>query len=131
MISDLILLTGATVSATGGTNQTFNPSGTEVSGGVEVVDIGATDYITRPKATFKSRMPTIDKDGAYSKMKTSANFIMPMVDSQGKTQFNLVRVEMEIHPECPSATMLELKKKGAQLLIDTQLDAFWNTGSRA
>lgn len=131
MISNLTLLTSATVSATGGTTQTFQPSGTEVSGGIEVVDVGATDFITRPKATFKSRMPTIDSTGAYSKMKTSANFIMPMVDSQGKTQFNLVRVEMEIHPECPAATLTELQKKGAQLLIDSDLAAFWTTGSRA
>jgi len=128
MISNLTLLTGATITPSGGTTQTFAPTGTNVSNGIEVSDVASTDYITQNRVQCKSKMPTYS-NGEYSKMKCSATFLMPTVDSTGKTQFNLVRVEIEKHPEFTSADLLELKKKGAQLLTDADLDAFWSNGS--
>lgn len=131
MISNLTLLTGATITPTGGTTQTFQPSGTNITSGMEVLDVAAGSHLTRKRAQFKTRMSTLQSDGSYSKMKFSATYIMPMVDSLGKVHYNLVRVEVEKHPEITSADEAELLNKGAQLPIDADLATFWATGAKS
>ncbi len=131
MINGLTLTTTPTISVTGGTTQTFQLSGVDIPGGVEVVDVSVSDYRIRPKCQFKSRLPVQNADGSYGKMKMSVTYVVPFVDSKGVTQFNLVRVEREMHPETTAAAADDLLKKAAQLPIDSDLTAFWSTGSKA
>lgn len=131
-ITNLTLLTGATVSITGGTTQNFAPTGTEVTGGIEVQDTASgVAHLTRKKVVARSRMTRLQSDGSYSKMKFGITYIIPMVDSSGKVQNNLVRVEVEKHPEISSADETELLNKAAQLPVDTDLTAFWQTGAKS
>lgn len=130
-LQNIAILSGATVSATGGTAQTFGPDSVQVAGGIHLVDTGATSFITQANITAKVKQPTLMPDGTYSKDKKTVMLVEPFVDSKGFTRFNLVEVRREIHPEYPAADAVKLLNKGAQLCFDADLTAFWATGSLA
>jgi hypothetical protein len=125
----LTILDGATVSATGGTGKTYTTDGTSVTGGIHLADASVADFRVRPNITAKVKMPTLQADGSYTKMKVSAVHVVPQILASGKTVFNLVRTELEVHPELSAAACVELRNKGAQLLIDAETTNFWSAGS--
>jgi hypothetical protein len=57
--------------------------------------------------------------------------VEPMIDSFGKTQYNLIRIEREVHPELDAADAVDLLKKGAQLCVDSDTTDVWASGSLA
>lgn len=124
------LLIGATITPTGGTVQTFTPDGVFIQNGVHLADAGDASYITRNSITLRTKNPTLT-GGVYSKGKRWATLTVPKVLLDGTTAFNIVRIELEVHPETSAGDSTELLKKGAQLFIDTDLAAFWATGSLA
>jgi len=129
-LKSMSLLTGATVAATGGSALAFSDNGVSVPNGLQVVIPTDVDYQTRRTATIKYRPPTLDpKTGAYNKDKKSISFSKPIVLSTGTVVFNTIRLEREVHPSLSAAECLELNKLAAQMLVDTDLDAFWATGS--
>jgi hypothetical protein len=65
----------------------------------------------------------------YGKDKKSMTLALPIVLSDGRVIFNTIRIEREMHPSVSAATALEMNKLGAQLLSDSDTDAFWATGS--
>lgn len=130
-IQSLSLATGATVSATGGTAFTLTPDGVSVPNGVHVVKASETDFRIRPNATFKVKQPTVDSLGVYTKDKKSVLYVQPKILASGQTVFNLVRIEVEIHPETSASDAADLRKIGSQLLFDADTDAFWISGSIA
>jgi hypothetical protein len=54
---------------------------------------------------------------------------MPKILADGSTEYNLIRIEREVHPESTAAEALELNIQGAQLLFDSEVLAFWSAGS--
>jgi len=131
-LSNATLLDGATVSATGGTTQTFAPSGKDVPNGVEIVDVGATSYVTRESISFKVKMPTYNANSnTYSKGNREVTLVAPQVLSTGEVAFNVVRIKVEVHPELSAADEEELRKKAAQVLFDSDFSQFFTTGSKA
>lgn len=125
------ILTGASISASGGTAVNYTPDGQSVPNGLHLIDAAVADFRLRPQLTFKTKNPTLMPDGSYSKDRRTVVLVEPFVDSKGKTQFDLIRIEREVHPESPAAKALDLNKKGAQLLIDTDTAAFFASGSLA
>lgn len=125
------ILTGATIAATGGTAVTYVPDGLTIANGLHLIDSAVTDFRTQPQVTVKTKNPTLFPDGSYSKGKRSMVLVEPFVDSKGKTQFDLIRIEREVHPESTAAKALDLNKKGAQLLTDSDFLSFWASGSLA
>jgi len=125
----LTILDGATVSATGGTGKTYTTDGTIIVGGIHLADASVTDFRIRPNITARVRMPQLQADGSYTKMKISAVHTVPQILASGKTVFNLVRTELEVHPELSAAAATELRNKGAQLLFDSEMTNFWSAGS--
>lgn len=129
-LKNMSLLAGATVSASGGTAQAFADDGVTITNGVHLIVPADTDYQTRRQATVKYRPPTYNSTtGAYSKDKKSISYAKPIVLSDGTVSFCTIRIEREVHPQLAAADATELNKIGAQLLVDTDLDAFWATGS--
>lgn len=129
-LKNMSLLAGATVSASGGTALVFSDDGVTIQNGVHLVVPADTDYQTRRNVTAKYKPPTLDAStGVYSKDKKSICLAKPIVLSNGKVVFNTIRVEREVHPTLSAAEALELNKLGAQLLSDSDLDAFWSAGS--
>lgn len=127
-IQNMTLLDGATVSATGGTTQTFTPDGVTVPNGIHVADAANADFKTRENVTFRTRNPQL-VNGVYTKAKRWVTFTVPQVLGNGTIVFNLVRIEVEYHPDMASADFLDMLKKGAQLFIDADLTTFWSAGN--
>jgi len=128
-LKNMSLLTGATISATGGTAQVFADNGVTIQNGVQLVVPATADYRVRQNATAKYRAPVLNTDGTYTRDKKSISYTVPQILASGKVVFNVIRVEREVHPEFSAASALELNKIGAQLLFDTDLDNFWTAGS--
>jgi hypothetical protein len=129
-LKTMTLLSGATVSATGGTSLAFSDDGVSIQNGLHLVVPADTDYQTRRQATVKYRPPSIDvKTGVYGKDKKSISLTKPMVLTSGQVVFNTIRIEREVHPSLAASDVLELNKLGAQLLIDADVDGFWTAGA--
>lgn len=127
-IQNMTLLDGATVSATGGTTQTFTPDGVTVPNGIHVADAANADFKTRENIVFRTKNPAL-VNGEYSKGKRWVTFVVPQVLTSGTIVFNLVRIEVEVHPDMASADFTDMLKKAAQLFVDTDLATFWSAGS--
>lgn len=128
-LQNLQILTGATIAISGGTAQTFSPDNLEVVGGVHVVDASVTDFRIRPQITFTAKSPTKKTDGSYTKEIRRAKLVFSYIDSAGIVQYDFVQVETSLSPG--SVNLPELRKKGAQLLVDSDTDNFFTVGSKA
>jgi len=129
-LKSMSLLAGATVAASGGSALAFAEDGISIQNGLHLIVPADADYQTRRQVTCKYRPPTLDpKTGAYSKDKKSISLALPLVLSNGTVVFNTIRIEREVHPSLSAANALELCKLGAQLLCDSDTDAFWATGA--
>jgi hypothetical protein len=129
-LKNMSLQSGATVSASGGTALAFADDGVSIQNGVHLIVPGDADYQTRRQATVKYRPPTLDaRTGAYGKDKKSISFAQPVVLADGSVVFNTIRIEREVHPSATAAAALDLNVLGAQLLVDSDVTAFWATGS--
>jgi len=129
-LKNMSLLASATVAASGGSALVFADDGVTIQNGLHLIIPADADYQTRRNVTVKYRPPTLDsKTGAYGKDKKSICLAKPVVLTDGRVVFNTIRIEREMHPSVAAADAVELNKLGAQLLVDTDVDAFWATGS--
>jgi hypothetical protein len=129
-LKTMSLLSAATITPSGGTALVFADDGQTIPNGLHLIVPADADYQTRRNVTVKYRLPTLDaKTGVYGKDKKSVSLALPMVLSTGQVVFNVIRIEREVHPSLSAASCVELNKLGAQLLVDTDTDAFWATGS--
>lgn len=129
-LSSFALLAGGTNSATGGTSKTYANDGKPVAGGIHVSDASQTDFRIRPNITFRNREPKYNSvTKKFSKDKKQAVLVIPKLLADGSVEYNLIRIEREVHPESTAAEMLELNVQGAQLLFDSEVSAFWTVGS--
>lgn len=129
-LKTMSLLASATVSASGGSALVFADDGVTIPNGVHLTVPADTDYQTRRTVTAKYRPPSIDTaTNQYGKDKKSLCLSKPVVLSTGKVVFNTIRIEREVHPSLTAAECTELNKLGAQMLVDSDTDGFWATGS--
>lgn len=131
-IASLSLLKNATsLTVTGGTAMALSSDGQDVKNGVHVADMGEANFIVRTNLTLKTRNPVKQSDGTYSKAKRYMTLVVPKTLASGETVFNLVRIEVEAHPESTVAELTNLHLLGSQLMMDSDLTAFLTTGSLA
>lgn len=129
-LKNMSLTASGTIAVSGGTAQVFADNGVTIANGIQLVVPADTDYQVRRVATVKYRPPTLDpKTGSYGKDKKSISYVVPIVLTDGRVVFNTIRIEREVHPSLAAASCTELNKIGAQLLIDSDTDGFWATGS--
>lgn len=129
-LKTMSLLSGATVSASGGSALAFADDGQTIANGVHLIVPADADYQTRRQVTAKYKQPYLNPTtGEYGKDKKTISLALPQVLANGKVVFNVIRVEREVHPSLAAATCTELNKLAAQMLTDTDTDAFWATGS--
>lgn len=129
-LKNMSLTASGTISVSGGSALAFVDNGVSIANGIQLVVPADTDFQTRRIATAKYRPASIDpKTATYGKDKKSISLTLPQVLTDGRVVFNTIRVEREVHPSLAAASVTELNKLGAQLLIDTDLDNFWATGS--
>lgn len=129
-VQNTTLLSGATVAATGGTAQNFTPDGVFIQNGIHVADAGNASFITRESIAFRTKNPVL-VNGVYTKGKRWITLTVPRVLASGQTAFDLVRIEIEIHPETSAADAAIMFGKASQLFFDTDVASFLSTGSLA
>lgn len=122
---------GGSLANTGGTAKSFSEDGVTVPNGVHVSVAGTTDFRVREHATFRYFPPTLMADGTYTRAKNTASITVPKALASGKYVNNVVRIEVDVHPESTSTEAADLRKLAAQLLFDTDTDNFWIAGSLA
>lgn len=131
-LSSAVVKTGASaMTPTGGSDKTFTPDGQTVPNGIHIADAAQADFRIRDNMSLKSKVPTLQGDGSYSKGKRSVTIVMPRLLASGMTVFNLVRLEVEVHPEMTAALELDLRMVAAQVLSDSDFSSFWTAGSLA
>lgn len=129
-LETMSLLTGATLSASGGTALVFAKDGQTIQNGLHLIVPADADYQTRRSATVKYRPPTLNaKTGAYGKDKKSICYAQPILLTDGSVVFNTLRLEREVHPLTSAAAALDLVIVGAQMCFDADVTAYWATGS--
>jgi hypothetical protein len=131
-LNGMILKKAGANSVTGGTDVTYTEDGQEVPNGTHLVDSSVTDFRTRSNIKLQNRIPTYNSlTGEYSKDKKTVTLVCPKILESGKTVYNLIRIEREVHPESTAAEAAELNIQGAQLLFDSDAANFWAVGSLA
>lgn len=117
------------IAPTGGTDQTFTETGNDVQNGIAVSDATVADFRVRPSITYKNRQPVRQADGSWTKAKRSFVLVIPKITADGSTVFNLVRCDVEAHPETTTAEVNELRFLGAQILGSPETLNFFQVGS--
>lgn len=114
---------------TGGTAIGFEEDGVEVKNGIRLSNMTEDNFILREHVTFRTRTPVLDSSGKYSKAKRFITLVHPKQLADASMVFNLVRIEIEIHPEMTAAEVSDLRLQAAQLLTDSDTQAFISNGS--
>lgn len=120
---------GGTTATTGGTDQTFDRTSTPVTNGYEYADSSETNHLARQKVVLTARNPSAQADGSWSKHKAKGQFVFPITLADGTVVYNLVRVEVEYHPEASAANVAELREMGAQILTSSAFDYLFIAGT--
>jgi hypothetical protein len=129
-LKNMSLLAAATVAASGGSALAFAEDGQVIQNGLSLIVPTDVDYATRRRVTVKNKQPTLDvKTGVYGKDKKSMSLSKPLVLTDGRVIFNVIRCEREVHPNLPAADVLELNKLMAQMLVDADAVDFWAIGT--
>lgn len=123
-IRNATILTGATISATGGTSSTLKVTGQKVDNGVQVADFSVTDIRLRPSITFKCRPAALQRDGSWSKQKADYTIRMPKLLADQSITINYARGSIEVHPESTDAEITKLSTWDAQLKFDPDFSDF-------
>lgn len=123
------ILTGAALSATGGTAKVFADDGVTIQNGLHLTVPAVADFRVRDSLTVKYRPPQLQPDGSYTRDKKEMSFNVPQLLASGKVVNNVVRVSREVHPELSAAAATDFNKQAAQMLFDADFDGFWNAGS--
>lgn len=128
---NMALAIGPTITATGGTTQTFGPDGVPIDRGVQVSDVAETDIRTRDFVSFKSTKGVLQKDGTWSKDKRSVRITSPDLLADGKQDMPFIEIFYTGSPLNAATKMTRLKEMAAQVLFDSDTSNFWSTGNLA
>lgn len=118
------ILTGSTISATGGTSSTLKTTGVSIPGGVQVCDFSVTDMRLRPTITFKSRPAQLQRDGSWSKQKVDYTIRHPKLIADGTTVINFASGTTSVHPETTDAELTKLIGWNSQISFDADFTDF-------
>lgn len=128
-LQSMALLTGCTISASGGTAQNFAADGTVVDRGIVVRDSAETDVRTQDFVQFRNMPGVLQRDGTWSKTKRVAKFVSPDLLSTGVQDMPFFEITFHGSPLHTPAKILAMKEKACQLLFDADVSLFWANGS--
>lgn len=128
-LKNMSINVGGSLANTGGTAKVFADDGVTIPNGVHLTVPATTDFRIREQATFRYAPPKLLSDGTYTRAKNSAVVTIPKLLASGKYVNNVVRIEVEIHPESTATEAADIRKLGAQSLFDSDTDNFWTAGS--
>lgn len=127
-LNGAVIKEGATYAPTGGTDITFSLTGERVANGIVTANMAETNFFAREKITQTVRMPVVQSDGDFSKMKCTLRLARPATLPSGKVVYNVIRIEQEIHPLTPTEAA-NLRGLACGALSDSDFTQFWEAGS--
>lgn len=127
-VTNATLLSGATISVSGGTSKSFQADGYAVPNGIHIVDVSEADYRIRKSITLRNRNPVL-VNGKYSKHKRWMTTVFPQIEADGSISFNVIRSEVEFTTTMPSADTTDMLKMHSQLFVDADFTSFLTVGS--
>lgn len=129
MIEDMEIATGATITVTGGTPQTFVPTGQVVNRGLALADSSEADVRTRDTFIFKATPGSLQPDGSWSRDKIEVKYVSPDLLPDGKQDFPFGQFNLVKSPLWSTSKIADIRLKMAQAILSTDNDAFFNTGA--
>lgn len=127
------VLSGAALSAAGGSAKTLTLTAQKVNNGINVKDMSVADARYRPSWSFSSTPSVYDsKTGLWSKANKTASLSIPysVTTPSGQiVQFPVIRVELRDFPDMTTAQITELLNLMSQCLFDTDFTQFWVNGA--
>lgn len=131
-IKGATLLLDGTVTPSAGTSKTWTEVGETIKNGVKICDLTVTDSRIRPTITCINRPARLNNLGIYiSRDKKTIKLVMPKLLASGVIDFPLREVRIEDHPEMTEAEKRYLNSYMAQILVDTDFQAFVLNGATA
>ena len=118
------------ISVVAGTDVTFTPDGVTVPNGLHLADAGVADFRVRPSITLKTRNPQL-RNGVFTKAKRWITITQPRILADLTISYDVVRIEIEQHPESTAAQNDSLVAAACQTLFDADLASFRSSGSLA
>lgn len=125
------LLSGATISATGGTAKTFTELGETIKNGCKVGDLSVTDSRIRPTIVCINRPAAMSLGKYTSKDKRTIKLVQPKLLADGTLAYNVREIRSEDHPESTDAEKNILDGYAAQLMFDGDFTQFRLYGTTA
>jgi hypothetical protein len=104
-------------------------TGESVANGVVLANGAESDFFAREKMYATSRMPVLGSDGEFTKQKSSLRIVRPSVLASGKVVYNLIRIEIEVHPEDGATEVANLRALGLSALNSSDFDEFFEAGA--
>lgn len=125
-ISSASILTGATLAASGGTALPFTSLGNTLN--ENSVVYGGTGILDRKTGQFLTRLPVVNSNSpsGYSQARNIVNLRYPKTLASGETVYNTVKLTIACDVETTDAEKLEIRDDLAQILFDTDFQAFWD-----
>lgn len=118
------------ISIVAGANVTFTPDGVSVPNGLHLADANVADFRVRPSITLKTRNPQL-RNGIFTKGKRWITLTQPRILADHSISYDVVRIEIEVHPETTAALADSLIATACQTLFDSDLSSFRASGSLA
>lgn len=131
-LQNATILNGATTTFSGGTSVTLQPDSVPVKNGIHLIDIGVSDYATRPNAFVAASAPIYDKNlKSYANAKKSFQVYFPKVLSDGQVKTPSIEVIIRDNPCQSVAEVQKMIDWAIQFLADADFSNFRSTGSLA
>lgn len=129
MLKNATILTGATISATGGTASTLTLAPHVVARGFRIHDLSVTDARIRPFIEVKVRPAALRSNGTWQRQIAEYKVVMPKLLANGTIDYPLFAGRLEVHPEMSDAEIVKLITWPAQFHFDTDFTNFMKYGS--
>lgn len=131
-LNGAIVKSGATaMTPTGGSDKTFTTDGVVIPNGIHIANAAQTDFRIREHLAIRNRVPTLNGNGKWTRDRKAVTITIPKLLADGTYVNNTMRIEREVHPEATVAEAKELCMLAAQVLSDSDFDAYWQSGSLA
>lgn len=124
---------GATVTVTGGTSVTLAEI-SDVGNSKEVfIDNGGATFLNRTVVKFKVTNPktSATAPNGYTQFRNDVTIIQPYTPSGGVRTTNTIRLSYSVDPSLPAADKRALLKEFCVILLDSDIDGFFTSGSLA
>lgn len=126
------LVSGATLSGSGGTAKTFTEMGETLNNGVKITDLSVSDARLRPVISAVNRPAKLGSAGVYiSRDKRTLKLTFPKILASGVINYSIREIRMEDHPEVTDAEKSIIDGYVAQMMFDADFTSFRNNGSLA